>query len=192
MLSVEGFTALIPLQDVATDELHRLDTFVSGRPELDDFVRSEARQLHDDHLSCTSLIFHDDFAGLVGYITLTNDAIPLTQFEVGQLGLNYNVALPAFPAVKICKLAVHSELQSQGIGKLILELAIGEIVSTHNVSSARFIITDAVNDPRTLAFYERMGFIESYWATEQAKNHKERRAQQRATIKMLLDIYGDS
>lgn len=186
-LSEQGFTGLIPILDLAEDQSHRLKTFSSNRKDLDAFLTDEASAFHSDHLSHTSLLFHEDFDGLVGYITLTNDAIPLKTSEVGDLGLAYKIKLSHFPAIKICRLAIHKDLQCQRIGARMLYLAIGEIVGTSAVTTARLLITDAVNDPRVLKFYESHGFLESFWAVDQHKNHS--RGTERATIKMIRDIY---
>lgn len=188
MLPEVGFTGLIPLDEVAPQELHRVADFVSGRDGLDEFLRDRALDLHKDRLSSTSVLFHEEFHGLVGYITLANDGIPLTAFEVGELGLSYQCNLEEFPAVKICRLAVHQELQGQGIGRRLFDLALGQILATLQVTSARFLITDAVNEEPVLAFYKSLGFEESYWASEKAKHHTKKGAG-RPTIKMLRDLF---
>lgn len=186
-LSENGFTGLIAISEIAPTELHRLDSFTSGRDELDQFLTQQAVALHGDHLSHTSCLFHTDFPSLVGFITLSNDAIPLNQTEVGELGLAYAVSLTSYPAIKIGRLAVHSELKRQGIGRRILDLAVGEITGQATITASRLLITDAVNDKDILTFYASMGFEESLWATSQSKNHG--RAKERATIKMIRDIY---
>lgn len=187
MLSDAGFTALIPINEVAPEEQHRIKDFSCGIPNLDSFLIEQATNLHTDHLGHTSVLFHEDFDGLVGYVTLSNDAIPLKTSEIGGLGLAYEVQLSAFPAIKIGRMAVHKDLQSNGIGQRMLDLATGEIVGTPGVTTARLLITDAVNDPRVISFYTKCGFMESYWAIDQAKNHG--KGMERATIKMIRDIY---
>jgi GNAT superfamily N-acetyltransferase len=186
-LSEIGFTALIPINEVVVGMLPRISDFSSGLPGLDSFLCDSAKDLHCDHLSHTSLLFHEDFDGVVGYITLANDSIPLKTSEVGDLGLAYKVDLTAYPAVKIGRLAVHKSLQGTGVGNRIMDLAIGELVGTQAITTARLMITDAINDPKVISFYEKCGFVESFWATEQANNHG--RGKQRATIKMIRDIY---
>lgn len=187
MLSDTGFTALIPINEVAPSEQFRIRLFSCGTPSLDAFLIDHAKDQHEDHLGHTSVLFHEDFEGMVGYITLSNDAIPLKTSEVGNLGLAYEVKLSAFPAVKIGRMAVHEELQRLGIGQRILDLATGELVGTPTVTTARLLITDAVNDPRVISFYMKARFFESYWAIDQAKNHG--KGMERATIKMIRDIY---
>lgn len=188
MLSDAGFTALIPIDEVAQGELHRLDSFSCGKSDLDDFLRSEAASLHSDHLGHTCLIFHEDFPSVAGYITLSNDAIPLKTSEISDLGLAYEIELPAFPAVKIGRLAIHKDLKRQGIGKRILDLAIGELVGVQTVTTGRLLITDALNEYDVIAFYQKYGFMESYWAADKVKNHGGK-SKERPTIKMIRDIY---
>lgn len=187
MLSDAGFTALIPINEVVKSELHRLNSFSCGEHGLDSFLRSDAANLHSDHLSHTNLLFHEDFPSVVGYITLSNDAIPLKTSEIGDLGLAYEIELSAFPAVKIGRLAVHQYLQRQGFGKRIIDLTIGELVGAQTVTTGRMLITDAINESTVIAFYRKLGFMESYWAAEKAKNHSGKSKQ--TTIKMIRDIY---
>lgn len=195
MLPDAGFTGLIPLHEI--DDAFRpwLLQFFSGRPSLDVFLKTGAQDLHDDHLSTTSLIFHENFDGVVAYITLANDAVQLTAFEEGELGLRDHYALRTFPAVKICRLAVHAELQRQGIGELVMELAMGQVIDTQRFCAARLLITDAVNEEAVLRFYKRLGFFDSGWAANEAgkKGGQQHHALplKRETIKMLRDIYAE-
>jgi ribosomal protein S18 acetylase RimI-like enzyme len=183
-LSRAGFTGLIPLHEVAPGAMPMVKSFSCGTPSLDSFLQDEAADLHRDHLNRTSVLFHEYFDGLVGFVTLTNDSIPLTPYEVGELGLNYECPVSSFPAVKLCRLAVNVALQRQGVGEHILALTIGGILGAANVSTARFLITDAINDQKVISFYEKQGFVESYWAK------KKRGSSATASIKMLRDIYG--
>jgi ribosomal protein S18 acetylase RimI-like enzyme len=187
MLSDEGFTALISINEVTDEADRKVATFTCGNDGLDSFLKEHSRDLHSDHLGHTHLIFHDDFPGLVGFVTLSCDSIPLKTSEVGELGLKYQLGLNAYPAIKIGRLAVHQELQSSGIGQRILDLIIGDIVSANAIAAARILITDAVNDERVIRFYRKYGFEESYWAVDQARNHSKGR--ERGTIKMIRDIY---
>lgn len=183
-LGVEGFTGLIPLDEVTPEAMPRVSSFSCGKTSLDNFIRAEALSLHQDHLNCTSVLFHADFDGMVGFVTLTNDSIPLTAYEIGELGLNYVCPVSSFPAIKLCRLAVHADLQRQRIGERIVSLTLGGILGAPNVTAARFLITDAINEQNVISFYESQGFVESYWA-----KGKRGSGSNSATIKMLRDIY---
>lgn len=187
MLSAAGFTGLIPIHQVAPEVEGYLSNFACGRKDLDDFLFDSARDQHEDHLSFTSTLFHEDFDGLVGYITLTNDSVGMEMSEVGELGLRNHVDLKFYPAIKICRLGIHQELQGLGVGQKLIQLALGEILLTQSITAARLLITDAVNDLRVIEFYEKCGFLESYWATNQRKKY--RGTSVSATIKMIRDIY---
>lgn len=187
MLSEQGFSALIPIDDVSSEAQGLIGSFSCGTDSLDIFLREQAKDQHVDRLGHTGLLFHGDFDGLVGYITTSADAIPLKASEVGELGLTYDIELSSFPALKIGRLAVHKDLQRQHIGQRILDLTIGEIVGAKQITAARILITDAINDERVIRFYRKYGFEESYWARDIAKNHGGKRGQ--GAIKMIRDIY---
>lgn len=193
MLREAGFSGLVPLHEVNQHFLPWIAQFASGRDKLDEYLKYSAKDLHDDHLSTTSLIFHEDFEGVVGYITLANDCVQLTTFEEGELGLRDQYLLRTFPAVKVCRLAVHHQLQRQGIGERTMELAIGQVIEGQKVSAARLMVTDAVNEAPVLHFYKKLGFFDSGWATSEADKKQGQQAKkgpvQRETIKMLRDIY---
>lgn len=188
-LSEDGFSALIPIDRAAPEAIDFVARFTCGTPTLDDFLIQSARDMHRDFLSRTSLLFHEDFDGLVGYVTLTNDSIPLNIAEIGHMALNYNCSLPSFPAVKVCRLGVHSHLQGQNIGARILDLATGAIVGAESITATRFLIADAINDERVVRFYERYGFTKSIWAEHQHGKDAKRKGV--STIKMIKDIYGN-
>lgn len=138
MLPKAGFSGLVSLHEVDERFLPWIERFTSGREKLDEYLKRSAKDQHDDHLSATSLIFHQDFEGVVGYITLANDCVQLTTFEEGELGLRDQYKLRTFPAVKICRLAVNVELHRQGIGDLIMNLALGQIIESQKVCAARY------------------------------------------------------
>lgn len=188
MLSEQGFTGLISLDEVAPEAMAHVAAFECGTQTLDDFLQQQAQDFHNDHLGHTSLIFHEDFDGLVGYITLSCDSIHLKTSEVGELGLAYDADLKTYPAIKIGRLAIHESLQGKGAGPHLLNQAIGELIDSKPIAAARILITDAVDTEQAISFYKKAGFEESYWAVEQATNHG-RKGVERGTIKMIRDIY---
>lgn len=179
----EGEFGLLPVTE-APPEL--LAAFRCGKDHLDHFLVNSVG-MHADRLGLTSVVFHPEVQNaVVGYFTLANDAIPLNTSEQAELGLHDEVALTAFPAVKLGRFAVAHGLQGQGVGAQILELVMGEILDAESLSAARLVIVDADNDPPVLRFYERHGFERSLWAEKQARNHGGRAPP--AAIKMIRDI----
>lgn len=183
MLDRGGY-GLLPLTDVQADHIAAFDC---GTPHLNDFLRNAAKPLHEYRLGFTSVVFHRDYAGPVGYFTLCNDAIPLTAGEMFDMDIDENeFQLKSFPAVKIGRLAVASDLQSNGIGASVLKLLLGEVLDSSTLSTSRILVVDADNQERVISFYEKQGFERSGWAEKNAANHKEKGG--RRAIKMLRDV----
>lgn len=173
----------MPLEEAGLDDLRE---FSCGRKSLDDFLFQEASEYHVSRLGFTSLVFHEDFDGLVGYFSLSNDALPLETSENFDLGLNVDVALGAIPATKIGKFAVRRELQGKGVGQSMMDLLVGESLDSDALSASRLLVTDAANDPSVLGFYRKCGFIESLWAEKQRRHHGKGKP---PTVKMYMDVY---
>lgn len=184
-LAQEGY-GLLPVVEVSPEALAGFDC---GKPSLNDFLVN-AHNHHRERLGLTSVLFHSDFGGrVIGYFTLANDSLPLTTLEQGELGLHDTVALKAYPAVKLGRLAVASDLQGQGVGEQIMDLVHGEILDSASLSAARLVILDADNDPRIVKFYRKLGYQESLWAEGRAmKVAGSRPFSPSTTIKMIRDI----
>lgn len=159
-----------------------LKQFSCGRAQLDEFLHDDARDYDAHGLTSTVVVFADDYAIPVAYFSLTADSVHLSGGERTDLGLPFDVPISYYPAVKITKLAVMSELQRSGIGKAIIDLICG-IVSTAPFA-VRLLTVDAVNQEAVLNFYQRTGFIESL------SEKKERQSQKvRDTILLFKDLY---
>lgn len=177
-LTKDGY-GIIKLTEV---EQNVIEQFTCGVANLDQFLKNDALCLHNGKISFTTCVFHQDFNGLVGFITMSNDSIKLNDSEFMYLGLNTTVMIPFVPAVLIGKFAVHENLQRNGNGKDIMELAIGEILDIEGPSAARLAVIDSVKEEKVVEFYESCGFQHSLFAIKQARH------QGGKTIKMFLDV----
>jgi ribosomal protein S18 acetylase RimI-like enzyme len=184
-LAQEGY-GLLPVVEVSLEALAGFDC---GKQHLNEFLRN-ASDFHRDRLGLTSVVFHGDMAGrVIGYFTLANDSLPLTTSEQGELGLQNIVALRAYPAVKLGRLAIASDFQDQGVGEQVMDLVHGEILDSASLSAARLVIVDADNDPRVVKFYRKLGYQESLWAEKQGRKESGSKSVVPAsTIKMIRDI----
>lgn len=185
-LAEEGY-GLLPVVEVSPEALAGFDC---GKPHLNEFLVDAASHFHRDRLGLTSVVFHRDLAGrVIGYFTLANDSLPLTTSEQGELGLHDVVVLKAYPAVKLGRIAVASDLHGQGVGEQVMDLVHGEILDSASLSAARLVILDADNDPRVVRFYRKLGYQESLWAEKQAtKVAGSKQGAPASTIKMIRDI----
>lgn len=160
--------------------------FDCGKPNLNDFLHQQALLLHQARLSFTSVLFHRDYEGIVGFFTLANDAIPLSDSEKFDLGLNIEVVLQSFPAVKICRLGIALPLQRDGVGSALMNLLLGDILAGDTFSASRLVVVDADPDEKVIKYYEKNGFEKSLWAEKSTKNHGGIR--RGASVKMLRDV----
>lgn len=181
----EGY-GLVPVVEVAPLLLERFDC---GKEHLNRFL-VEAQGWHTDRLGFTTVAFHEDRPGqVVGYFTLANNGLRLTTSEQGELGLCDKVDLASFPAVKVCRLGVAKELQGQGVGRQLMTLVHGEIHETSSFCAARIVIVDADNAPAVVSFYASLGYRNSLYAEQQARNHGTgKRRGPPSAIKMIRDI----
>jgi GNAT superfamily N-acetyltransferase len=122
MLRAGGY-GLLPIHDVAKDVIA---TFDCGRANLNSFLSDASHKMHEHRLGFTSVVFHEDVKGPLGYFTLSNDAIPLNSSEIFEFGIEDGHGLSAFPAVKIGRLAVSSAYHGRGVGGAVMNLILGE------------------------------------------------------------------
>ena len=159
-----------------------LKQFSCGRPQLDDFLRKDARDYDNHGLTSTVVVFYQDTPTPIGYFSMTADSVHLSPVERTDLGLPFTVPISYYPAVKITKLAVTHTRQSDGIGKHLIDLICG--MASSAPFAVRLLTVDALNQERVLSFYKRAGFIESL---SEEKEHKAKKA--RETILMFKDLY---
>jgi GNAT superfamily N-acetyltransferase len=161
--------------------------FSCGKEHLDTFL-VQSPDLHRARFGLTTVVFHRDVQGVIGYFTLANDSLTLTTSE--QIELGVDVVLKAYPAVKLGRLAVAEHLQGRGIGEQLMAFVHGEILDSASLSAARLVILDADNDPRVISFYRRMHYQDSLWAETQVRNHGHggKKGTVLSTVKMIRDI----
>lgn len=183
-LGADGF-GLAEVTDISTDVFQ---AFRCGKKHLDDFLIHRAEFMHREHLASVWIVMHRDLVHPVGYFTLHNDSLELTQFEETNLGLSDHADIKRFPAIVMGRLAVDERLHGTGASDSVMSLAMGVVQRgvSQRLSAARLVVVDADNDPRVLRYYERNRFERSDWADKQALNQGGKRP--RSTVKMLRDI----
>ena len=156
--------------------------FTCGRDQLDEFLLEDARGYDAHGITNTVVVFVPGRVEPAGYFSLSADSVRLTESEEFELGLPFDAPISYYPAVKLTKLATASDLQSQGLGEAIVELICGLV--TEVPFAVRVLTVDAVNQPKVIAFYERVGFVESL---ADRREKKDQRAP--ATVLMVRDLY---
>ena len=133
---------------------HDRNRFDCGIPELNQFLKSTARQHGDKGISRT-FVLNEDEPAILGFYTLT-----LGEIEAKQLPSRYAKKYPGhgLPAVRLARLAVSIRQQRKGYGELLLFDAIQRTVVIADQAGITGLFVDAKNESACI-FYEKYGFI---------------------------------
>lgn len=142
----------------AGDKLSGLSLGHADFAPLKAFVQKKALAFESQSLSRTYGIFGTQTKALRAYMTLVcgevaigpEDPVP---FDNGGVEFNYK----HYPAVKIARLAVDSRLQKAGVGKKLVNVALGIAKGTIcPVVGCRFMMVDSKQ--QSVGFYLKCGF----------------------------------
>lgn len=152
----------MPLRIEVLGRQHRalLGDFQNQHASLVDYVRRFAlRHAEKDLLARTFLAIEGAVGAerLAGYFTLATASV-----ERSSVGAIESLQrLPGFPipAVLLARLAVDQRVQGQGLGRYLLEEALGLTLELARAGplAFRLLVTDAI-DEAAAEFYERFGF----------------------------------
>ncbi len=137
-----------------------LEDFQNQHPSLVEYLQRFAlRHAEKDLLARTFLAIddRDDQERLAGYFTLATAGVERRSVDA----LESLQRLPRFPipAVLLARLAVDGRVQGQGLGRYLLEEALGLTLQLAESGPVAFrlFVTDAI-DEAAAKFYERFGF----------------------------------
>ena len=132
---------------------HTLDSFQSGEPVLDDWLKSRALDNMALGASRTFVITQGETSEVIGFYALAMGQV-LNQDVPGSMRRNMPRAIPA---VILARLAVDQRSQGQGLGAALLQDAVTRSLRAITEVSARLLIVHAIS-PAAEAFYARHGF----------------------------------
>lgn len=152
------------------------------------FFKEKALDLEEKSISKTFVLVHNKTKELIGYFSLSTDAVRLTMGEKEESNLS-DVVFMSLPAIKLGKLAINKKLSPEasrrGYGSFILDMinTFAYEVNKEGVA-CRFVTVDAdiEYDPNTPLFYEKNGFVNNL-SNPRRKNSK--------TVSMRRDIFFD-
>lgn len=134
--------------------LHDRAAFTCGTPALDTYLREQAGQHQRDGIATTHVLADDRTPGRVlGYCSLS-----AAQLHLHDLQPPDRKRLPAYPvpAVRIGRLAVATEAQGRGYGRLLLGHAANCACALRQALGVRLLVVDA-KDERAASFYAAFG-----------------------------------
>ena len=131
---------------------HDLSGFHSSEPELDEFLKEDALVSQNNLISVTRLVLLEGV--VVGYFTLVNDSIEVRAVEECDREKNYHFR--KYPALKIARLATHSDYERFGIGRSMLRKIFAVSITLSRHVGCRIITVDAKHS--AVDFYKKFAF----------------------------------
>ena len=125
-------------------------SFSCGDPKLDAFFRSYAGQHQERRVSATYVVVEESH--ILGFVTVTAGTVTRNSLY-GPFR-----TLPPFPlpVLLLARLGVASDVQRQGMGKLLLQHTLRLVREMSELVGCIGVIVDA--KPTATGFYERLGF----------------------------------
>lgn len=138
--------------------LHQRKDFDCGVDPLNNFIRDYALQNQKKHINRTFVAVSSEKTAsarkfILGYYTLVSG-------HVSSHALPHEYSHPRYPVAiaRIARLAVATEYQGQGIGKLLLHDALQKILRAAETIGIYAVVVNA-KDKTAKKFYQQYGFI---------------------------------
>lgn len=156
------FSSVYNIRRLKQDEL--VKSFDCGDADLNDFILHES-PLYRQALLAVSYVLESkqDDNTTSAYFSLANDRVSLSDFdnktEFNRFRKHRFVnekRLKSYPAVKICRLGVHTQAKGLHIGTFLLDF-IKSYFLVDNKTGCRFLTVDAYAD--AIPFYIKNGFV---------------------------------
>ncbi len=140
----------------------KVKSFDCGDDDLNDFLLNKAIPYRKSLLAVTYVFENIESKEIIGYFSLANDRVSLTDFENKTEFNRFRRSrfvnekrIKSYPAVKICRLGINEDFHNKGIGSILLNF-IKSYFLEDNKSGCRFITVDAYHD--AIPFYQNNDF----------------------------------
>jgi len=132
-----------PWHEEPISKQHNRETFDCGDAALNDFLRRHARQTHEHGGAKTFVAFSNDTLQVLGFYSLSPASV---EFSRTPSIIKRGLARHDVPVFRLCRLAVDTSMQGQGLGGQLL-LAAGRrcLRASQEVGGVALLI-DAKND----------------------------------------------
>lgn len=141
----------------------RVKSFDCGDEDLNDFILNEAGLYSRARLAVTYVIESKGTEDVVGFFSLANDRVSLSDFESKTEFNRFRKKrfinekrLKSYPAAKICRLGISLSAKGQSLGTFILDF-IKSYFAVDNKAGCRFLTVDAYRG--AVPFYLKNGFL---------------------------------
>lgn len=148
------------------EENETINSFDCGDSDLNDFILHEAHLYQSELLSVNYVLQHKDTKNIVGFVSLANDRISINDFPENRLFNRFRKRFPnrkrmtSYPAVKVCRLAVHNSYKGLSVGSFLIDF-IKSYLRFDNKTGCRFLTVDAYENATPFYFkHQFMPLIE--------------------------------
>lgn len=132
-----------------------IQSFDCGQDALNQWFRKYALQAQAAHSSKTYVALDGDC--VIGFFSL---AVGHVEFDESSPRLKKGLARQPVPVMLLARLAVHKDLQGQGIGKALLREAVLRTLQAADIAGIRALVTHA-KDEDAKRFYQAFDFMQS-------------------------------
>ena len=135
---------------------HDKASFVSGSPELDNYLKKQAGQDIRRYLASV-FVLTSDSRQIISYYALSQASVAVDEFPD-----NVSKKLPTkkdVPCTLLGRLAIDYRYRKQGFGRALLYFALKKAVAISLDVASYAVIVDA-KDMQAKEFYRRHGFLE--------------------------------
>jgi GNAT superfamily N-acetyltransferase len=135
---------------------HDIESFDSGVPSLDDWLRKRARHNELEGASRTFVVCAGESPVVIGYYALAVGSVALTS---APRNVRRNMPDP-IPVMILGRLAVDRRYQGNGLGQGLLRDAVLRTLQASQYAGIRALLVHAISD-EVRAFYEKADFQQS-------------------------------
>ncbi len=140
------------------DSKHNKSSFTSGKYLLDNYLQKQVSQDVKRKLAVCFVIAEESSNRVKGYYTLSNSTIP-AQWIPLDIRKKLPSAYNAIPTTLIGRLAIDSDFQGKGLGKLLLVDALRRCYELSFQLGSFAVIVNPLG-LEAIRFYQKYGFIE--------------------------------
>lgn len=147
--------------------------FSCGYYDLDEYFLMDAPLWADQMYGKTyCFVLKEDPMAIVCAFSLSNetirvDLLPNSQKKRFLKEIPRDKRIRRYPAVLIGRLGVDLQFSNKGIGTELMQILKFWFVEPDNKAAVRYLAVDALNNPRTLNYYEKNGFTYLFKDEEQ-------------------------
>lgn len=135
---------------------HQKKTFTCGAEPLDTYLQEQALQHMKKNISVTYALTEHDNEEVLGYYSLSSTSIRLA--ELPPRFIKKLPKYPSLPGILLGRLAVHIQLQGEGLGAYLLVDALKQSLRVSKEIGAVAVVVDAKNQD-AVNFYKQYDFI---------------------------------